>query len=86
MKRTQIQLDDRTYASLRRQAYERGCSMSFLVRESLAEYLRPVRKRRRTLRQFSFVGAGGSRQGDLAPVSEHHDEALRRVWNTKRKR
>jgi hypothetical protein len=77
MKRTQIQLDDRTYAVLRRQAFERGCSISALARELLAEALRSrPRRRRLMLRDFPFVGAGRSEQGALAPVSEGHDEAL----------
>ncbi len=60
--------------------------MSCLVREVLARSLRPPKKQRRTLQQFSFVGAGRSRQGELAPVSEHHDQALLRTWDGKRKR
>jgi plasmid stability protein len=77
MKRTQIQLDERTYAALRRRAYERGCSISALARELLTEALgtRPAKKRL-SLKDFSFVGAGRSEQGELAPVSERHDEAL----------
>lgn len=77
MKRTQIQLDERTYAVLRRRAYERGCSISALVRDALAQSLAaPAPKRPLTLKQFTFIGAGRSRQGKLSPVSERHDEAL----------
>lgn len=77
MRRTQIQLDEQTYAALKRRAYARGCSVSALVRELLAEALgtRPAR-RRLTLKDLSFVGAGRSEQGAAAPVSERHDEAL----------
>lgn len=39
MKRTQIQLDERTYEALRRRAFEKGCSMSSLVRELMARSL-----------------------------------------------
>ncbi|HEV8130836.1 MAG TPA: ribbon-helix-helix protein, CopG family [Acidobacteriota bacterium] len=86
MKRTQIQLDEETYAALRRQAYKTDRSMSSLIREVLAKTLRPSKKRRRTLKQFSFVAIGRSRQGELAPVSDHHDEALLEAWERSRKR
>ena len=78
MKRTQVQLDDRTYEALRRCAYEQGRSMSAVVRETLAEALGTARPRQKRLRlkDFRFVWAGRSRQGKLAPVSERHDEAL----------
>ena len=51
--------------------------MSELVRRILGEALgtRP-RGGAPGLEDFRFVGAGASRQGDLAPVSERHDEAL----------
>lgn len=77
MKRTQIQLDERTYETLRRRAYERGSSISALVRNALARSLETrTSKRRLTIKQFTFVGAGRSRQGKLSPVSERHDEAM----------
>ena len=77
MRRTQIQLDDRTYETLRRQAFQKGCSISSLVRELLGQSLGPRRtKRPAALKDFSFIGAGRSRQGRLSPVSERHDEAL----------
>lgn len=77
MRRTQIQLDEPTYETLRRQAYQRGCSISAVVRALLAQSLStPRAKRRASLKQFSFIGAGYSRQGESAPVSERHDEAL----------
>ena len=77
MKRTQIQLDDRTYEVLRRRAFEKGCSMSALARELMGRSLgTSTAKQRPTLRNFTFIGAGRSRQGRLSPVSERHDEAL----------
>jgi hypothetical protein len=77
MKRTQIQLDERTYEVLRRKAFEQGCSISSYVREVLAYSLGtgPARQRR-GLQDFRFIGAGSSPQGRLAPISERHDEAL----------
>ncbi|MFQ5827973.1 MAG: hypothetical protein ACE5JD_02285 [Candidatus Methylomirabilia bacterium] len=77
MKRTQIQLDERTYEALRRRAFEKGCSISSLVRELLAHSMGTGKaKRRPTIKDFTFIGAGRSPQGRLSPVSERHDEAL----------
>jgi plasmid stability protein len=77
MRRTQIQLDERTYETLRRRAFEKGCSVSSYVREVLAYALGTAKaKRRLTIGDFKFVGVASSRQGRLAPVSQRHDEAL----------
>lgn len=77
MKRTQLQLGDRLHAALRRRAFEEGCSMSELARRLLGEALGTTPKRsRRSVADFSFVAAGASEQGLLAPVSERHDDAL----------
>ena len=77
MKRTQLQLDDRLHEALRRRAFEEGCSMSELARRLLGEALGTVEKQpRRVVADFSFVAVGESTQGELAPVSERHDEAL----------
>lgn len=77
MKRTQIQLEEQTYETLRHQAYERGCSISALVRDMLAHSLgAPSPRRRLTVKQFTFIGGGRSQQAKRAPVSERHDEAL----------
>ena len=77
MKRTQIQLDERTYELLRRKAFERGCSISAYVREVLAVLLGSApAPERRSIRDFRFIGAGRSRQERRAPTSERHDEAL----------
>jgi plasmid stability protein len=77
MKRTQIQLDERTYEILRRRAFEQGRSISSYVREVLAYSLGTIKsKQKLSLKDLSFIGAGRSRQGKLSPVSERHDEAL----------
>jgi hypothetical protein len=75
MRRTQIQLDEPTYQALKHKAFERGISMSALLRELLHEGLRPSRMPRR-LESFKFIASGKSKQGGVAPVSERHDEAL----------
>lgn len=79
MKRTQVQLDEATYQELRRRAFERGVSMSALLRELLRERLGAAASPRR-LEGFSFIGSGHSEQGDRAPVSERHDESLAEAY------
>ena len=77
MKQMHIRLDERTLETLRRRALEKGCSISSLVRELLTQSLRTGRaKQRISIKDFTFIGAGGSHQGRLSPVSERHDEAL----------
>lgn len=77
MKRTQVQLDEATYAALRRRAYEEERSVSAVVRDLLSASLGVRAARGKpSLRDFTFIGIGRSRQGPLSPVSERHDEAL----------
>ncbi|MBI4312781.1 MAG: CopG family transcriptional regulator [Chloroflexi bacterium] len=75
MKRTQVQLDEPTYELLRTRAFQRGISMSALLREVLRQHLAASQAPLR-LEDFTFIGSGESQQGDLSPVSERHDEAL----------
>lgn len=78
MKRTQLQLDESTYEALRERAYKEGRSLSAVAREILSRALeeRPVKRSLRREKEFPFIASGASSQGDLAPVSERHDEAL----------
>ncbi len=79
MKRTQVQLRERTYQALRHLAYKRGTSISAVVREILDGALGLKESPERPfIRRFSFIGSGYSEQKGLAPVSERHDEALAR--------
>jgi predicted DNA-binding ribbon-helix-helix protein len=75
MRRTQVQIEDDLYQALRQEAFQRGISISELVRRVLKRHLwgGVAASRGRT---FSFVGMARSQQGRLAPVSERHDEAL----------
>lgn len=87
MKRTQIQLDERTHERLRRRAFEKGCSISALVRELLARSLGVAKAPHQpSIKDFTFIGAGRSRQDRLPPVSERHDEALGEVLTKKHRR
>ncbi len=77
MKRTQVQLEEDTYQLLRQKAFQRGISISALLREMLREHSNVGPKPKgKSLADFSFIAAGQSEQGALAPVSERHDEAL----------
>ena len=78
MKRTLVQLDDDTYRELRRRAFSQERSISSVVREFVARGLEgdSVRRRPTSVRQFSSIRSGRSKQGRLSPVSEKHDEAL----------
>ena len=78
MKRTQVRLDEAMYHAVRRKAFEERRSMAAVIRELIARSVgtTPARSRPRRLAEFSFIGAGRSKQGRLSPVSEKHDEAL----------
>jgi hypothetical protein len=80
MRRTQIQLDEVTWTALRRAAYERGTSMSSVVRETLAGAFevseRKKKAKPRSARLLSVVGIGRSADEDLKPVSVNHDDAF----------
>ena len=81
MKRTLIQFDEDTYHKLRHRAFEQGRSISSVARELVAKGLGSGKRKKLTrVDQFSFVGAGRSKQGRLSPVSERHDEALIEIW------
>ena len=78
MKRTLIQLDEDTHRRLRQRAFQKGQSISAVVREMVAAGLDSDPGRRRPVRidQLASVRAGRSKQGPLAPVSVRHDDAL----------
>ena len=80
MVRTQILLDHELYELVRREAAERGSSISAFVRETLRSALGGSTTRARRRRYaFTFVG---SVLGTRADVAERHDAVLgrRRRW------
>jgi plasmid stability protein len=83
MRRTQIQLDDATYEAVRRRAYERGRSMSSVVRDTLSEAFGTAdqaRDRKRSIDDFTFVGMGvDPHPPEDVPVSVDHDKWLAEV-------
>ena len=65
MRRMQIQIDESLYEAIRRKAFGRRQSMAFTIREMLrasVESPSPT-KRRLTLKDFKFIGAGHGGRG-----------------------
>lgn len=75
MVRTQIQLDEATYEALRRRAFEKGVSMSAIAREELAKALRIEKPKKYSTKDFSWIGAGRSRDG-RTNIAEERDQAF----------
>ena len=86
VKRTQIQLDEKTYAAVRHKAFALRRSMSAVVRETLAAALKVGRTPATVIEDLKFVGAGRSRQPHGRPVSERHDAALAEAFAGRGKR
>jgi hypothetical protein len=84
MRRVPIQIDEKTYAALKRRAFEENRSIASLIRESLSGFL--MESDHASVEDFPFVGAGRSRQGSLTPVSERHDQALAAAYGRRRKK
>lgn len=81
MKRALIQFDEDTYLKLRQTAFDRKQSISAVVREMVDKGLAEGKpKKYKNVQDFSFIGAGASDQGPLAPVSERHDAALAEIY------
>jgi hypothetical protein len=79
MRRTQVQFDEPTYQALKREAHERGVSMSALLRQLVRDHLGPKRGPKLRIEDFTFIASGnsGQRPSDpLYPISEHHDEVF----------
>lgn len=76
MRRTQIQLDEKTHELVRAEAFRRGVSIAALVREALDEHLglQPVPRWR--IEDFKSVASGRSEPSPFDPISENHDAAL----------
>jgi hypothetical protein len=82
MKRAQIQIDEEVYELLRSRAFKEKKSIAGVIREIVKKDISPSgRQRSSSVKDFTFIGVGRSKQGPLKPVSERHDEALREVFN-----
>lgn len=74
MVRTQLQIDEKTYEALRKQAHMERKSMSAVVREILHEHVGgDLAAKGLRDKDFSFISAGASGRKD---ISVRHDEAL----------
>ena len=70
MKRTTIFADDGLLNEFKSLAVEENRSVAEIVREAMEEY---VKRKRKTVRKFSFVGIGNSGRHDVA---EGHERLL----------
>jgi len=84
MRRTLIQFDPDTYQQLRQRAFREERSIASLVRELVGAGLagRTTRGRPTRINQLLSVRSGRSKQGRLSPLSERHDEALEKAFDT----
>jgi hypothetical protein len=81
MKRAQIQLEEEMYDSLRGRAFKEKKSIAGVIREIIKNEITPSdRSHPSTIKDFTFIGKGRSRQGLFKPVSERHDEALEEAF------
>lgn len=81
MRRAQIQLEEEIYELLRRRAFKEKKSIAGVIREIVKKEISNAdRRQTSSAMDFTFVGAGRSKQGSLKPVSERHDEALEEVF------
>jgi len=80
VKRVQIQIDEEVYELLRNRAFKEKKSIAGVIREIVKKDIsQGDRHRSSSIKDFTFIGAGRSKQGSLKPVSERHDEALGEV-------
>jgi len=81
MKRAQIQMDEEVYELLRHRAFKEKKSISGMIREIVKKDVSQSGRRRSLLvKDFTFIGAGRSKQGSHKPISERHDEALKEAF------
>ncbi len=81
MKRAQIQLEEEMYDLLRGRAFKEKKSIAGVIREIIKKEITPSdRSHPSTMKDFTFIGIGRSRQGLFKPVSERHDEALEEAF------
>jgi hypothetical protein len=81
MKRAQIQIDEEVYELLRHRAFKEKKSIAGVIREIVKkDIFQSDRHRSSSIKDFTFIGVGRSKQGPLKPVSERHDEALEEAF------
>jgi hypothetical protein len=81
MRRAQIQLEEKMYDMLRHRAFKEKKSIAGVIREIVKRELTPSgQSHPSSVKDFTFIGIGRSRQGLFKPVSERHDEVLEEVF------
>ena len=81
MKRAQVQIQEKMYDLLRRRAFKEKKSIAGVIREIIEREITPSKRvGPSTIKDFTFIRVGRSRQGLLKPVSERHDEALEEAF------
>ncbi|MBM4348787.1 MAG: hypothetical protein FJ106_02710 [Deltaproteobacteria bacterium] len=81
MKRAQIQIEEEVYELLRHRAFREKKSVAGVIREIVKKDVsKSDPQRTSSVKDFTFIGSGHSKQGRLKPISERHDEALEEVF------
>ncbi|MBM4339912.1 MAG: hypothetical protein FJ110_10235 [Deltaproteobacteria bacterium] len=81
MKRAQIQIEEEVYELIRRRAFKEKKSIAGVIREIVKKDVSSATPHQTSsVKDFSFVGSGSSKQGSLKPVSERHDHALEEIF------
>lgn len=75
MKRTQIQLDEKTWEVLRERAFRERRSIADVVRGMLRVHVKEAVKPSR-IRPFSFIGSGASHGRGRGTIAGRHDDVL----------
>ena len=94
MRRTQIRMDEATYALAQQRASAEGISFAAFVRKAVERQLAPegraLPNRRQStspstklprVKDLTFIGSGRSKPSDPRPLSERHDEALEEAFS-----
>ena len=81
MKRTQIQLDENTWEALRERAFKEKSSVAALIRGFLQSQVVPAKKKKKlSMKDFTFIGIGKSRGKGSGKISVDHDEELAKAF------
>jgi len=81
MKRAQIQIEEEVYELLRHRAFREKKSVAGVIREIVKKDVsKSDPQQTSSVKDFTFIGSGHSKQGRLKPISERHDEALEEAF------
>lgn len=74
VKRTQIQLEEPIFETLRQIAFQKKTSVAAVMREMIGAQVSPKQKSKLRLEDFTFIGSGRSRGKGTGSIAERHDE------------